>query len=62
MTRLFETNRNKIFEYHIVQLCAIQKIQKKLIILYQPHMFSYLMNLLFLIYFCYLIIYEAIKI
>ena len=29
MTRLFETNRNKIFEYHIVQLCAITKNTKK---------------------------------
>ena len=36
MTRLFETNRNKIFEYHIVQLCAITKNTKILIILYQP--------------------------
>ena len=30
MTRLFETNRNKIFEYHIVQLCAITKNTKKI--------------------------------
>ena len=57
MTRLFETNRNKIFEYHIAQLCAITKNTKK-----THNMFSYLMNLLFLIYFCYLIIYKAIKI
>ena len=30
MTRLFETNRNKIFEYHIVQLCASTKNTKKI--------------------------------
>ena len=55
MTRLFETNRNNIFEYHIVQLCAITKNTKKNNYPV-PNMFSYLMNLLFLIYFCYLII------